>query len=144
MNDAVPAVEIKGLSKMFGGTEALAPTHLSVPHGSVFALVGHNGAGKTTLIKLLLNILPPTAGEATVLGESTRTLHADSFARIGYVSENQEMPEWMTVRGFMDYLRPFYPEWDEGTLLADLQLACWCPRGCCRLPAAIPSPCIWR
>jgi ABC-2 type transport system ATP-binding protein len=122
MNDAVPAVEINGLSKMFGATEALAPTHLSVPHGSVFALVGHNGAGKTTLLKLLLNIIPPTAGQATVFGESTHALRADSFTHIGYVSENQEMPDWMTVRGFMDYLRPFYPVWDEGTLLADLQL----------------------
>jgi ABC-2 type transport system ATP-binding protein len=122
MNDAAPAVEINGLSKMFGATEALAPTHLSVPRGSVFALVGHNGAGKTTLLKLLLNIIPPTAGAASIFGEPTRALNADSFTRIGYVSENQEMPDWMTVRGFMDYLRPFYPVWEEGTLLADLQL----------------------
>jgi ABC-2 type transport system ATP-binding protein len=123
MNESlIPAIEVNGLSKNFGPTEALAPTHMAVPRGSVFALVGHNGAGKTTLIKLLLNILQPTAGEATIFGQSTRALNAESFQRIGYVSENQEMPDWMTVRAFMNYLKPFYPTWDEGTLLADLHL----------------------
>jgi ABC-2 type transport system ATP-binding protein len=123
MNDTIiPAIEVNGLGKHFGTTEALAPTHMAVPRGSVFALVGHNGAGKTTLIKLLLNILKPTAGDATIFGQPVRELNAESFTRIGYVSENQEMPDWMTVRAFMDYLKPFYPTWDEGTLLADLDL----------------------
>jgi ABC-2 type transport system ATP-binding protein len=122
MTIATPAIETRGLSKTFGKTEALAPLDLVIPRGAVFALVGHNGAGKTTLIKLLLNILRPTHGSATILGESTGALTGESFTRIGYVSENQEMPEWMTVQGLLDYLRPFYPNWDAANLLVDMDL----------------------
>lgn len=122
MTPEVSAIEVRRLSKCFGSIETLAPLDLVVPRGSIFALVGHNGAGKTTLIKLLLNMLRPTSGSAVILGESASTLTNTSFTRIGYVSENQEMPEWMTVQGFMDYLRPFYPTWDEASLLADLDL----------------------
>jgi ABC-2 type transport system ATP-binding protein len=122
MTASTPAIEVHGLSKTFGRTEALAPLDLVVPRGAIFALVGHNGAGKTTLIKLLLNILRPTHGTATVLGESTAALTGESFSHIGYVSENQEMPEWMTVQSMMDYLRPFYPTWNAANLLADLDL----------------------
>jgi ABC-2 type transport system ATP-binding protein len=117
-----PAIEARQFSKSFGSTQALAPLDLVVPRGAIFALVGHNGAGKTTLIKLLMNILRPTSGTATILGESTAALTGSLLTRIGYVSENQEMPEWMTVQGMMDYLRPFYPTWDDANLLADLEL----------------------
>jgi ABC-2 type transport system ATP-binding protein len=122
MTASTPAIEIHGLAKNFGRTEALAPLELVIPRGAIFALVGHNGAGKTTLIKLLLNILRPSGGTASVLGTSTTALTAESFTRIGYVSENQELPEWMTVQSMMDYLRPFYPTWEAGHLLADLDL----------------------
>jgi ABC-2 type transport system ATP-binding protein len=71
---------------------------------------------------LLLNILRPTRGGATVLGESAAELKGESFKHIGYVSENQGMPEWMTVQGMMDYLRPFYPNWDAANLLDELDL----------------------
>jgi ABC-2 type transport system ATP-binding protein len=122
MTATTPAIETHGLSKTFGRTEALAPLDLVIPRGAIFALVGHNGAGKTTLIKLLLNILRPTHGSATILGESTADLTGESFTHIGYVSENQELPDWMTVQAMMNYLRPFYPTWDAANLLADLDL----------------------
>jgi ABC-2 type transport system ATP-binding protein len=117
-----PAIETHGLSKTYGRIQALAPLDLVVPRGAVFALVGHNGSGKTTLIKLLLNILRPTHGTATVLGESTAALTGESFTHIGYVSENQELPDWMTVQEMMDYLRPFYPTWNAAYLFEDLEL----------------------
>ncbi len=122
MIDSLPAIEARQLHKSFAQTDALAPLDLVIPRGAIFALVGHNGAGKTTLIKLLLNILQPTSGNATVLGEPSATLNGAAFTRIGYVSENQEMPDWMTVREFMDYLQPFYPTWDEADLLDELEL----------------------
>ncbi len=122
MTDLAPAIVARQLSKTFGGTQVLHPLDLVIPRGSIFALVGHNGAGKTTLIQLLLNIIKPTGGSASMLGKPTSTLAGQSFRSIGYVSENQEMPEWMTVQDFMNYLRPFYPTWSEGSLLADLDL----------------------
>ena len=117
-----PAIETSRLSKQFGTNRVLAPLDLSIPRGSIFALVGHNGAGKTTLIKLLLNMLQPTAGRATVLGQPATSLSGSAFTRIGYISENQELPDWMTVQELLDYLRPFYPTWDETGLLEDLDL----------------------
>ena len=102
-----------GLSKRFRNVDAVQDLTLEVPEGSIFALVGTNGAGKTTTIKMLMNILKPTAGHATVLDTDSRRLGPNDFARIGYVSENQEMPDWMTVGYFLDYLKSFYPAWDR-------------------------------
>ncbi len=101
------------LVKRFGGTKMLNRLNLEVPEGSVYALIGPNGAGKTTTIKILMNILRPSLGMAEVFGADSRRLSAHDFTRIGYVSENQDMPEWMTVEYFMAYLKPFYPAWDD-------------------------------
>lgn len=116
------AIEVSGLTKRIGKATLLQPMDLVVPHGAMVALVGHNGAGKTTLIKLLLNILRPTGGKARVLGTPVNKLRGDAFTRIGYVSENQEMPEWMTVSEMMEHLRPMYPRWEDAGLLEKLQL----------------------
>jgi ABC-2 type transport system ATP-binding protein len=106
-------VRCERLSKKFGRVAAIDGLQLDVPEGSIYALVGPNGAGKTTLIKMLVNILPPTAGRGIVLGRDSRHLSSHDFEQIGYVSENQELPEWMTVDSFLAYLKPFYPRWDD-------------------------------
>jgi ABC-2 type transport system ATP-binding protein len=103
----------RGLRKEFRSTVALASLDLEVPEGSIYALAGPNGAGKTTLIKTLMNIHRPTAGRSEVLGIDSRRLSGKPFERIGYVSENQECLDWMTVRQFLKYLKPFYPTWDS-------------------------------
>jgi ABC-type multidrug transport system ATPase subunit len=113
-------IETKGLRRTFGRLDALNDLNLEVPEGSVFALVGANGAGKTTTIKLLMNIIEPTSGSATVLGVDSRRLSPSEFAQIGYVSETQDMPARMTVAAYIAYLRPFYSSWDtrlEASLL---------------------------
>jgi ABC-2 type transport system ATP-binding protein len=98
--------------KTFGRFGALQGLSLRIPEHSHFALLGANGAGKTTTIKTLMNIIKPTRGSATVLGVDSRRLSPREFERIGYVSENQDMPGRMSVGAYMSYLRPFYPEWD--------------------------------
>jgi ABC-2 type transport system ATP-binding protein len=111
--------------KKFGRFDALQGLSFSVPEGSAFALIGANGAGKTTTIKVLMNIIEPTAGDATVLGVNTRSVSAKELTQIGYVSENQDMPGRMTVSAYIDYLRPFYPNWDralEADILGQLRL----------------------
>lgn len=107
------AVLTSGLSRRFGRTVALDSIDLSVSEGAIYSLVGANGAGKTTLIKLLMNIFRPTSGRADVLGSDSTTLDGKAFIHIGYVSENQEMPGWMTVGDLLDYCRAFYPRWDR-------------------------------
>jgi ABC-2 type transport system ATP-binding protein len=120
------AIETHDLTRRFGRTEAVHGLTLQVPAGSVFALLGPNGAGKTTTLKLLMNLLRPTRGHATVLGTDTRRLEARHFERIAYVSENQRLPDWMTPRQLFDYCRPLYPTWDDELqrrLESDLALA---------------------
>jgi ABC-2 type transport system ATP-binding protein len=119
------AIHAEGLTKRFGRTLALNGVDMAVPEGGIYALVGPNGAGKTTAIKVLMNIHSHTAGSSSVLGTDSRRLAPRDFARIGYVSENQEMPEWMTVEYFLKFLAPFYPTWDDalaGELAAQFQL----------------------
>jgi ABC-2 type transport system ATP-binding protein len=108
------SIQVEALTRKFGRTLALDNVDLAVPEGAIYALVGANGAGKTTMIKLMMNILRPTSGRARVLNVDSHDLAGKLFTRIGYVSENQELPEWMTVGGMLDYLRPFYPQWDRG------------------------------
>ncbi len=112
-------LEAIDLSKRFRRTVVLEHMNLSVPEGSIYGLVGPNGAGKTTTIKLLMNIHRPSGGRTEVFGGDSRDLRPSDFAEIGYVSENQELPGWMTVGHLMSYLKPFYPTWDD-TRAADL------------------------
>lgn len=119
------AIETQNLVRRYGKTEAVHDLTISVPTGSVFALLGPNGAGKTTTIKVLMNLLTPTKGESRVLGIDSRKLGVNERRQIGYVSENQQLPLWMTVRQFLDYCRPWYPAWDrdlERKLLARFEL----------------------
>jgi ABC-2 type transport system ATP-binding protein len=100
------------LSKRFRKTVVLDQMDMSVPEGSVYGLVGPNGAGKSTTLQILMNIHQPSAGRAEIFGHDSRQISPRDFTRIGYVAENQEMPDWMTVENYMSYLKPFYPDWD--------------------------------
>jgi len=105
-------IQATDLWKRFGRHDALQGLSFKVPEGSAFALIGANGAGKTTTIRVLMNILEPTKGSATILGVDSRRISPRELSRIGYVSESQDMPERLTVAQYLDYLRPFYPTWD--------------------------------
>lgn len=106
-------IETTGLAKTYGHFGALRGLDLSVPEGSVFAVLGASGAGKTTLIKILLNIIEPTQGTARILGVDSRTIDPGTLASIGYVSESQALPARLRVADFFAYLRPCYAHWDE-------------------------------
>jgi len=107
------AIHTENLVKRFRKVEALRGLNLTVPEDSIYALVGPNGAGKTTVIKILMNIFKTTLGYAEVMGRRSGELNGRQFTSIGYVSENQELPEWMRLDRFFDFLRPFYPSWDR-------------------------------
>src|SRR5258707_1352579 len=89
-------VTVRDLWKRYGRFEALRGLEFGVPEGSAFALVGANGAGKTTTIKILVNLLEPSRGHASVLGVDSRSIAPRELADIGYVSENQELPGKLT------------------------------------------------
>ncbi len=119
MTSPLRAIE---LSKTFPQVDALHMLTLEVPVGAVFALVGPNGAGKTTAIKTFLNLQKPNAGKAEVLGVDSRRLGAAELAQIGYVSENQKLPDWMTVGYFLNYCKEFYPAWSAEDLAGLVKL----------------------
>ncbi|HZQ40553.1 MAG TPA: ABC transporter ATP-binding protein [Rhizomicrobium sp.] len=106
-------IEVDDIWKSYGRFDALQGLSFAVPQGSAFALIGANGAGKSTTIKCLMNIIAPSRGAATILGVDSRKISPRELAQIGYVSENQKMPGRMTVAGYLDYLRGFYPTWDR-------------------------------
>ena len=105
-------IQIEGLRKSFGKKVVLDQLTLQVDRGAVYGLVGANGVGKTTTLKILLNMLPAASGRAEILGVPSAKLQPVDFTRIGYVSENQRLPDWMTVGYFLNYLKDFYPKWD--------------------------------
>jgi ABC-2 type transport system ATP-binding protein len=107
------AIETERLTKKFKKVIAVRDLSLSVPVGSVFALLGPNGAGKTTTIKTVMNLLRPNSGRAKVLGIDSTKLCKAEFRQIGYVSEDQLMPDSMKVAAFLKYCRSMYPEWDD-------------------------------
>jgi ABC-2 type transport system ATP-binding protein len=112
MNTSPNAVEITGLSRKFGSKLALNQVSLKVRPGRVFGLVGAKGAGKTTLIKHLLGRLKPESGSVRVFGFDPVADPVAALGRIGYLSENRDLPAWMRVDELLRYTEAFYPKWD--------------------------------
>jgi len=101
------------LIKKFGSQTALNNINFKMSEKSVCALLGQNGAGKTTFIKCLMNIIKLDGGDCEVLGKKSIKLNHKDFQKIGYISENQKLPEWMTIDELLDYCRPLYDKWDS-------------------------------
>jgi ABC-2 type transport system ATP-binding protein len=94
-------IEARGLRKEFGAKTAVEDLSLDVPRGEVFGFLGPNGAGKTTSIKMLLGLVAPTSGSATVLGaplgdRATR-------ARLGFLPEHFRFQDWLTGRELLRF-----------------------------------------
>jgi ABC-2 type transport system ATP-binding protein len=106
-------VEITALTRRFGAKTALDGVSLTLPRGIVFGLVGANGAGKTTLIKHILGLLKAQAGSVRVFGRDPVADPAAVLARIGYVSEEHDLPGWMRIWELLRYNQAFFPNWDQ-------------------------------
>ncbi len=111
-------IETAELWKNYDGVEAIRGLSLQVPKGSIYGFLGRNGAGKTTTIKVLLGMAHPTGGQARVFG-----LAADApdesveiRRRTGFVSEEKDLYDYMTVEGMIRFTAAFFPRWR-----ADLQ-----------------------
>ncbi|QEG41716.1 ABC transporter ATP-binding protein [Roseimaritima ulvae] len=109
----VMAIEVQGLSRRFGRHLALDDVSLKVPVGGVFGLVGLNGAGKTTLIKHLIGSLRPHVGNVRIFGTSPIEDPVTVLGRIGYLTEEDSLPRWLTVRQLFEFGRSVYPTWDD-------------------------------
>src|SRR5262245_12957397 len=107
-------VRVERLSRRFGATLALDDLSLSVPRGDVFGIVGANGAGKTMLIRHLLGLYRAQTGTVRVFGRDPVADPVGVLSRVGYLSEENDLPPWMRVRELLRYVRAFYPGWDDG------------------------------
>ena len=112
-SSAPPIVEIRRVTRQFGNKTALDDISLTVPRGGVFGLIGGNGAGKTTLIKHVLGMLKAQSGSVRVFGLDPVENPVGTLGRIGYLSEERDLPNWMRVGELMRYTQAFFPNWDE-------------------------------
>ena len=108
-----PVIQVSELTRRFGAKTALASVTLSMPRGAVYGLVGANGAGKTTLIKHILGLLRAESGSVRVFGRDPVADPVGVLSRIGYLSEENDLPRWMQVDELIRYSRAFYPSWDD-------------------------------
>ncbi len=115
-----PIVNIQDVSRRYGAKVALDRVSLSVRPGVVVGLVGENGAGKTTLIKHILGLLKPQTGSVRVFGRDPSADPVGVLSRLGYLSEEGDLPLWMRVDQLMRYAESFYPTWDRA-YAADLR-----------------------
>ncbi|MEP6858669.1 MAG: ABC transporter ATP-binding protein [Gemmatimonadales bacterium] len=108
-----PVIDVSGLTRRFGAKPALDSVSLSMPRGAVYGLVGANGAGKTTLIKHIPGLLRAQSGSVRVFGLDPVADPVTVLSRIGYLSEENDLPRWMRVDELIRYTRAFYPGWDD-------------------------------
>lgn len=106
-------ITVSELTRRFGAKTALDSVNLSVSRGVVHGLVGANGAGKTTLIRHVLGLLRAESGSVRVFGHDPVADPVAVLSRIGYLSEENDLPGWMRVEELIRYSRAFYPAWDD-------------------------------
>jgi ABC-2 type transport system ATP-binding protein len=115
------AIEATNLGRRYGRIWALRGCTLSVPEGSVAALVGPNGAGKTTLLELTVGLLDATEGEVRILGESMRGQPGRMLARVGFVAQDAPLYRNFSVADMLHLGAHLNPRWDESVALRRLE-----------------------
>jgi ABC-2 type transport system ATP-binding protein len=106
-------IETRGLTRYFGRRCVVDSLDLTVPRGCIFGFLGRNGAGKSTTIRMLLGLLAPTRGAASVLGYDSAHLPPEVRARIGYLAEGHHVYGWMSVAECGRFQSAFYPRWND-------------------------------
>jgi ABC-2 type transport system ATP-binding protein len=106
-------VSCRNLHKHFGIRKVLSDVSLAIPAGAVLGMVGANGAGKSTLMRILVGLLLPDYGVATVLGDPALQLTDAAKMRLGYVPQQPQALNWMSVENMLQFVATFYPSWDS-------------------------------
>lgn len=94
-----PAIQTHELRKVFGDNAAVKSLTLQIQQGEVFGFLGPNGAGKTTSIKMLVGLIAPTSGNASLLGAPLGD--RNTRARIGFLPEHFRFQDWLSAREFL-------------------------------------------
>jgi len=107
------ALRTVGLSRRLGRDFAVRDVSMTVPTGGVYGLLGPNGAGKTTTLRLILDLIRPSAGQVEILGVDARRYPSEARRRVGYVPERPGVPGWMTVDRALRHHAVFFPAWNQ-------------------------------
>jgi len=105
-------VEASHLSKAFGAKQVLQDLSFGVRPGDVVGVLGKNGAGKTTLLELMLGFTQPTEGAVRVFGHESYRLPGDAKARVGFVPQQDELVDHLTVADQLRVIASFYSRWN--------------------------------
>src|SRR5262245_51467217 len=106
-------VEASHLGKVFGPKRVLHDLSFDVSPGDVVGVLGKNGAGKTTLLELMLGFTQPTEGAVRVFGHESYRLPGDAKARVGFVPQQDELVDHLTVADQLRVIASFYPHCDN-------------------------------
>jgi ABC-2 type transport system ATP-binding protein len=104
------------LGKSFGDRQVLHDLSFKVEPGDVIGVLGKNGAGKTTLLELVLGFSQASAGDVRVFGQESHRLPANLKARVGFVPQQDELLEQLTVRDQLRVIASFYSNWDDALI----------------------------
>ena len=102
------AVELRGVTKRYNEILAVNNINLAINSGEIFALLGPNGSGKSTTLKMLLGLVPPTAGSLTVLGLDVQKDPIAVKRQVGYVPESPDVYEFLTGIEYLDFIADIY------------------------------------
>ncbi|RFP22909.1 ABC transporter ATP-binding protein [Duganella sp. BJB488] len=97
-------IEFKGLSKVYGGFNAVKPLNLTVKRGEVFGFLGPNGAGKTTTIRMMMGILVPSAGQVLIDGLDCHSEPAEVKRRVGYLPDTPIFYDYLRGREILQFV----------------------------------------
>ncbi|MEW6335916.1 MAG: ABC transporter ATP-binding protein [Acidobacteriota bacterium] len=115
MNVAVePVLAVETLSVRYGRRNAVDGVSLSVPRGTVYALLGRNGAGKSSLVRCVLGHRKPEHGVVRLFGDDVWRRRSRLMTRVGVVPEEPDAPPAMTSRQLLAFSSPLYPGWKNG------------------------------
>jgi ABC-2 type transport system ATP-binding protein len=104
------ALKVEGLQKHFGSTEVLRDVDLEIPVHSIYGFLGPNGAGKSTTMKIVMGLLRPSAGRASVFGHDVRRNGPAARAQVGYLPQHARFHPYRTCRQTLEYVAGLYPD----------------------------------
>ncbi len=113
-NGAEAAIDVRGLTKSFGGRRVVDDFSLRVDRGRIYGFLGPNGSGKTTTIRMLCGLLTPDAGEGTCLGLDLRKQAAQIKRQVGYMTQRFSLYEDLSIEENLDFVAHVYEVEDRG------------------------------
>jgi len=111
-------LRLHNLNKSYASFPALKNVNLELAPGRIMGILGPNGSGKTTLIKIVAGLLQPSGGEVMVCG---MTPGVQTKALVSYLPDVNHLPNWMTIRGIIQYFNTFYEDFDPDSAYALLE-----------------------